>query len=392
MKKLANYLEKGKRNIRKAFELITLVATTLLPSNLSRGETPKTIDYSEQPPKNVILMIGDGMGKEHIRAAGMYLNGNSGTLSFESFPYQSEMTTHSADNAITDSAASGTAMATGVKVNNLVVSKRIPGNGEDLETILENQKDLGKSTGLITTDSIVGATPATFGAHTNSRFNFAEIFSDYLTGSKPNVLFGGGGSSVSTQQAIGAGYQTVTNAEELGALDINQTYSAGMFGNGQMPYEYDGVGNLPHLSEMAIKSLEILSRNPLGYFAMIEGGNIDHAAHLNDIERDVYETVEFAKTVQQVYDWHLERNLLDKTLIVVTADHETGGLRIIRNNGKGNIPDVTWSTNWHTSTPVSVYGIGPRANLIEDVSDNTDIYELIKNSLVTSTLNWEKYE
>jgi len=110
-------------------------------------------------PSNIILCIGDGMGFKHVRAAAIYANGKEGTFCFESFPYKTTMTTHSADSAITDSAASGTAMATGQKVNNKVLSMQIPGNGSELQTLLEHFKQKGKAVGLVTTTPITHATP-----------------------------------------------------------------------------------------------------------------------------------------------------------------------------------------------------------------------------------------
>ena len=120
-------------------------------------------------PHNVILFIGDGMGFEQVKAAGIYAHGTSGTLSFESLPYQGEVTTTSADNPVTDSAAAATAMATGFKVNNRVISVAIPGDGRDLETVLERLRDQGKSTGLVTIAYVTHATPAAFGAHESDR-------------------------------------------------------------------------------------------------------------------------------------------------------------------------------------------------------------------------------
>jgi len=131
-------------------------------------------------PKNIILLIGDGMGFEQVKAAGMYLNGKAGTLSFESFPNQAEVTTYSADSSVTDSAAAGTAIATGHKVNNGVISMAYPGDGSELYTLLEYFKERGKSTGLVSTTYMTHATPAVFGAHEPSRNNISEIARDYL--------------------------------------------------------------------------------------------------------------------------------------------------------------------------------------------------------------------
>ena len=147
--------------------------------------------------RNVILCIGDGMGFEQVRAAGCFANGAAGTLAFEGLPYQGQVTTRSANAAVTDSAASATAMATGQKVDNGVISMAYPGNHGELETLLEFFRDRGKRTGLVTTTYMTHATPAAFGAHEPSRSNTSQIAADYLNQTLPTVLLGGGGNGMS---------------------------------------------------------------------------------------------------------------------------------------------------------------------------------------------------
>ena len=326
------------------------------------------------PPTNVIFLIGDGMGFEQVKAAGMYLNGAEGTLSFEFLPCQAEMTTHSANSSITDSAAAATAIATGVKVDNDVVSVAIPGDGHELETLLEYFKTQGKRTGLVTTTNITHATPACFGAHETSRSNYSAIAIDYLNQTRPNVLLGGGGDGMSLASAQTAGYTVVTNATGILALDTDAvTMVSGQFGTGYMPYEYDGLGSLPHLLEMTETALDILDNDPDGFFLMVEGGRIDHACHSNDMVRSIFETIEFAESVQAVVDWGAGRT---DTLILVTADHETGGLTVVSNNGIGNLPSVSWSTTGHTGANVPVYASGVNAEMVDGVMDNTDLFDV----------------
>jgi alkaline phosphatase len=325
-------------------------------------------------PKNVILLIGDGMGFEQVDAAGMYLNGSEGTLSFESFTNQGEITTYSANSSVTDSAAAATAIATGHKVNNGVISMADPGDGSELQTMLEHFGQTGKSTGLVTTTYITHATPAAFGAHEPSRNNTSQIATDYLSQSRPNVLFGGGGNGISASAASGAGYSVVTDRAGLFGLDTETaSMVAGLFGTTHLPYEYDGLGALPHLSEMAERALNILDNDPDGLFLMVEGGRIDHAGHSNDLARNIYETIEFADTTQVVLDWAVDN---PDTLVLVTADHETGGLSVLANNKEGNLPSVSWSTTGHTGVNVPVYAWGINSDLVSGVLDNTDIYEI----------------
>jgi len=327
-------------------------------------------------PTNTILFIGDGMGYEHVAAAGYYANGTSGTLSFERFPYQGEVTTYSASAAITDSAAAATAMATGRKVNNGVISTALPGDGSELKTILEYAAEAGKRTGLVTTTAMTHATPAAFGAHEPSRNLGSRIAQDYLNQSRPNVLFGG---SSYMAGASAAGYTVVDDATTMQKLDTDATtFVSGQFAGGHMAYEYDRTpgSSQPRLSEMTGVALEILDNDPDGFFLMVEGGRIDHAAHNNDVERTIGEVLEFSRAVQTAMDWAATASAID-TLVLVTADHETGGLAVTGNNGAGLYPDVTWTTTGHTAANVPIYGWGPGSDLITPVMDNTQVYALM---------------
>jgi len=367
-----------------AFTVIgTMLYTTRLQSVYARVIEPvdSPIITSTVAPRNVFLFIGDGMGPEQVRAAGMYQNGSEGTLVMESFPYSSTMTTYSADNAVTDSAASATAMATGQKVNNGVISVALPGDGSDLETLLEHFHRYCKRAGLITTTYATHATPAAFGAHEASRADTTNIAGDYLMQTKPDVLFGGGANGLNPTNASAAGYAVVFDRAEMQALTPTLTARvSGQFGNTNLPYEYDyftgadpGYDTLPHLAEMVSTTLLLLEDVPDGFFLMVEGGRIDHAGHANDIARNIFEVLEFDRAVEVAYTWAVSRT---DTLIIVTADHETGGLNVIANNGAGNFPTVAWATTGHTATPVPVYAWGVNAKLAAQVMDNTHIYHL----------------
>lgn len=331
-------------------------------------------------PKNTILFIGDGMGLEQVKAAGMYLNGNTPILKFEFFPHSGQVKTQSANQKVTDSAAAGTAMATGVNVNNGVISIRLPGNGEKLTTMLEYFQDMGKKVGLVSTAFISHATPAAFGAHNKARGNYKQIINDYLNNSKPDVLLGGS-KYITEKAAKNAGYTVVTNRQQLLMHDTNSKAPlSGQFGNNHLPYEANGVGKLPHLTDMTRTAIKILEKHEKGFFLMVEGGRIDHAGHSNSLKKNIFETIEFANAVQVAADWAAKR---DDTLIVVTADHETGGLKVIKNNGKGNLPKVKWSTRNHTGVNVPVYAIGQNAERFKRTISNTDIFKLITEPDVT---------
>lgn len=323
--------------------------------------------------RNVILCVGDGMGPGQVAAARCYAGTN---LVFESFPYQSNVSTLSAGGGVTDSAAAATALATGRKVYNGVVSLAMPGGGEELETALERFSRLGKSTGLVTTSYLTDATPACFGAHISSRWNWAAIADDYLARSRPNVLFGGGGCGLSEAAARAAGYLVVTNAETLAALREGEvSHAAGLFGVGALPFECDGLGDRPTLTQMATAALDLLSRDPDGFFLMAEGGLIDIACHGSDLYRCVTETLAFNEMVRAVAAWAEGR---EDTLVLVAADHETGGLSVLADNGAGVLPTVAWrSVGGHSATPVTVCGQGVNAELAGGIWDNTQVNGII---------------
>lgn len=342
--------------------------------------------------KNVIIMIGDGMGANHVKAGSYYLSGSTGNLSFDPY-YKCTVTTRSLNSSITDSAAAATAIATGYKTNNGVIGQSP--SGTPYQSILELAKAQGKRTGLVTVDPITGATPAGFGAHESSRNNYINIGSDYLNGSQPELIFGGGNpamggssyfsaSQVTTAQS--QGYQLVSDTAQMDALDPATTGKAlGLFAGTEMTREHNRTpdSTQPHLSQMAAKALGIMEQDPDGFFMMIEGANIDHSAHDNNIQDVTHEVVEFHNTVQAVLDWMQGR---DDTMLIVTADHETGGLSVT-SNGAGNYATATWSTTGHTGTNVNLYTTGWGASLfnrymVGGVIDNTDIYKVMNTAVI----------
>ncbi|MFC1781004.1 alkaline phosphatase [Planctomycetota bacterium] len=353
--------------------------------------------------KNVIILIGDGMGFEQVKAASLFGYGQEGSLSFEQY-YRGELATHSANSYLsrdhaTDSAAAATAMATGQKVNNDVVSEDA---NEPLKTILEYSQERGKATGLVTTVPATHATPAGFGAHNITRNNFRDIAEDYLNQSRPNILFStylANESGITPRKARLTGYTVAKTRREMQDMvemaDNNfegNVFLAGLFMPGDdLPYEYDyyrqtrmlfpyeGINLLsydviPHLSEMTSTALSILDNDPDGFFLMVEGGSIDHAGHSNIIERNVYATLEFDEVCKVVFDWAENR---EDTLVVIAADHETGWLKVIQGKGRGIMPEVFWGSGGHSGANVPVYATGQGAEEFVGVMDNTDIFNII---------------
>jgi len=337
------------------------------------------LGVAEAAPKHVILLIGDGMGFEHLKAASLFAHGKEGRLIMEQLPFSGECTTDpAAPLRIPDSASTATSLATGEKVAVGVISVRLPGDGQDLPTILEKLAGEGRRTGLVTTARMGDATPAAFAAHAASRSHFEEIFDDYFNRSRPNLIFGGAWRlpEDAPQQA---GYTVLTTRAELAALldGGKPEYVCGPFCPANFPYEWEYANRIdhrydrvPHLSEMARAALAILSQGEKGFFLMVEGARIDHASHANHLPGAVMETLEFDNAVEEVLRWAGGR---DDTLVLVTADHECGGLEVVESRGLGEMPEVTWATGGHSKAPVPVFAWGVGADRFRGKLDNTDV-------------------
>ena len=333
-------------------------------------------------PKNVILFIGDGMGFEQVKSAGYYFNGASGAFNFEQFDNFSAYTTHNASGATTDSAASGTAIATGQKVANGVISVANAGTPQqtDLLTLLEHFSAAGRSTGLVTTSYMTDATPAAFGAHNESRNNSSQIAADYFNQTRPNVLYGASATGFSTSAATTAGYATITNRAGLQSLDTETAaHVAGVFPTFGYAYDQQSTyANTPYLWEMTQSALNILDNDADGFFLMVENELTDSSGHSpnllpNDLKtlRNAHEVRELEKAVQQAINWAGART---DTLILVASDHETGNLTVTGNNGQNTVPSVTWGSTGHTSDQVPVYASGANAHLFSGPLDNTGFF------------------
>jgi alkaline phosphatase len=322
---------------------------------------------------NVVVLHCDGCGFEQVLATRMFLNANTAPLLFERFPAHAEVMTATASGAVTDSAASATAMATGHKVDGGVISREIPGDGSPLPTVLELHKRLGRSTGLVTNwTTIDDASPAAYGAHAASRADRAAISAGLLSrasGSHPNVLMGRPDAYVTTGAASQEGYTVVTDAPGLRALAPARTrFLAGLFADDRSP-------TLPERAKVA---LDIVSQNPNGFFLFLETEGTDEAGHANDLGDVIDRMREFVDTVQAVLVWAERR---PHTLIVVLSDHETGGLAVTETEPEaGVVPAHAYSTSAHTSANVPLFALGPGSEFVSGVLDNTAIFQLLKGT------------
>lgn len=367
--------------------------TEILPSPTPTNTASPT---PEPVGPAIILFIGDGMGAEQRKAARWYLGGQEGALIMDGLPVQGFAQTATYDGEVTDSAASGTAIATGVKTVNTLIG--LDPFYHSVPTILEQAKQHGWSVGLVTTVQMAHATPATFAAHVQDREYMLEIARQMIVG-EVDVLLGGGedeflpgamkgcypepgergdGSNL-VLQAQEKGYTYVCTADELTAVDpASTTRLLGLFADEGMLRPFS-----PSLPDMTRKAIEVLSQNPNGFFLMVEGGQIDWAAEDNEADKLVESMVMFdgAVAVGQVY-----AILNPQTLMIVTADHESGGMQAaLESSGSSwedvlHMPDgtpfyVNWTTGNHTGVDVPTSAQGPYSEMLQGVYPNTAIYD-----------------
>ena len=332
--------------------------------------------------KNVILCIGDGMGVGQVAITRLRTVGADGRLYIERMPVAGIMRTHSADSLVTDSAAAATAMACGVKTKKGTVG--MDAEGRRRENILEAAKAKGMRTGIVVTSSITNATPACFASHVSSR-KMEEQIAEQLLDNRVNVMFGGGwkfflpfitGGGVRTdgrdliKEAKEGGYYYLDTADKLESAEGE--YVLGLFAAGSLTTREPE----PSLGELTEKAIKFLSKEEgegeqgSGFFLMVEGSKIDRACHENNEEECVRQVLLFDEAVKAGIDFAMSKG---RTLVVVTADHETGGLVITGEEGGSSKPEVKWSSKGHTAMPVAVYAFGPGAEEFSGVYDNTEI-------------------
>ena len=317
-------------------------------------------------------MIGDGMGLTQI-SSGMYANDNSTAL--EQFDYIGLSKTASFDKLITDSAASGTAMATGIKTNNKVLG--ISPDNIHQKSILEICKEKGYKTALIATSSIVHATPASFYAKENSRYNYENIALQ-LRNDNIDIIVGGGSKYFTTRKDKRnlinemSGYEFVKSVDEL---EKSISTKIGYFTYfGEPPSILNG--RLANLDLITRTVLNKLSLNKSPFIIVIEGSQIDWGGHDNDSKMVISEFIDFDSAIKEALEFAKNDG---NTLVVVTADHETGGMSL--NGGEINNVNIKFNTKSHTGTMVPVFSFGPSSETFRGIYENTQIFYKLRESI-----------
>ena len=375
---------------------------------------------------NIIFMIGDGMGVEQLKAASMVEYGTiNGTIMDFEFPYYGLYGTNDIDNKTTDSAAAGTALATGQLTKYGRVGMKSDGKTY-IKNILEYLRyDFGYSAGIVSTTHVAHATPATYVAHSNSRHNYEDILNQMLNHELEVILAGGqnvdyiGNKNKAKTLAKNSGYDDIaTNREELMKYSNSSEKLFGIFGqyrndNGNyeshMPYELWRNASLdPSLIEMTETAINVLEKNNDPFFLMVEGGRIDHAGHrsFNTEEAfetknqlNIIETITFEKSVRKAMEFAKEDG---NTILIVCSDHETGGMNLIdySNLSIDDIPNknmnrnekmskrldrisllnITWEGTSHTDRYVPIYAYGIEVSEFK-TNQITDVFWILNEVL-----------
>ena len=322
--------------------------------------------------KNVILMIGDGMSLAHMYTA---WTANRGQLWLENAQYTGLSKTWCTNRLVCDSGSGGTALATGQKTCYHAVGTDPQGN--PLTTLCDLAKAKGKSAGIAVTCRLWDATPCDFSCHNLDRDKEQELIGDYPTSGLDYAF--GGGAKYFTNRADGRdifkeleanGYHVSRTWDDLAAWKSGKVFA--------VPYDVDTPlpderGDL--LARASLKGIELLNQNRNGFFMMVEGSQLDDYGHFNQLDLLMKETLDFDQTIGKMMKWAAQDG---ETLVVVTADHETGGLTLVDGNKDEGKVTCCFSTKSHSGVMVPVYAFGPGSEQFSGIMENTDIFKKIK--------------
>jgi len=323
--------------------------------------------------KNIILLIGDGMGVSQIYAG---MTANHGHLNIEKCQNTGFIKTYSASHYITDSGAGATAMSIGKKTYNGACGVNADSLPE--KTILEIAEGQGFSTGLVATSSITHATPASFIAHQKWRSMYEEIAEDFLK-TDIDVFIGGGREHfIKRRDSVDLvlklkekGYKVHFEMDSV--IKVESGKLAGLVADMHLPPYRDSsqIRRGDMLPDATQSAINILSKNKKGFFLMVEGSQIDWGGHTNITEYIIAEIIDFDRAVGKALDF-AEKD--GNTLVIITSDHETGGMSINDGNFKDGIVNAGYATTYHTGVMVPVFAYGPGSRKFRGIYENSDIF------------------
>lgn len=378
----------------------TPVFATLAYNELRGRDTPQYLRYPEpykvvevehtataKAPRNVVLMIGDGMSLSHVATLTALNGGKSHITAMASTV--GLMTTHTADTLITDSAASATAMATGVKTNYHYLG--VDPEGRELYNMTDFTREHGLLSGVISVCRLWDATPAAFCCHNIDRDDSEDVMADYLS-SNVDLAIGAGWQLMRDrsdkrdlfEEFQKAGFHTPTTMEQLTAIKEGKIFAT--LAERNLP---DPQLRGDYLKEVSLFALDYLRDQDKGFFLMIEGSQLDDFGHSAQLDMLMEETADFDRTVGAVVEWAKQDG---ETLVIVLADHETGGLTLVGGDLEEQKVTGKFSTGGHSGLLIPVYSYGPGAQLFGGVYDNTDIYHKITSLLLQSTKKMTTYK
>ncbi|WP_418580926.1 alkaline phosphatase [Prevotella sp.] len=348
-----------------------------MPTQTFTYEHPYAVEKLQAPKgkkvKNVILMIGDGMSLMHVYTAWA---ANRGKLWLENAQATGLSKTWAVKKLVTDSGSGGTSLATGVKTVYHAVG--VDPEGKPLTSLVDVAKELGKDAGMAVTCRLWDATPCDFCCHNIDRDKEEELVDDYPT-SGVDFVFGGGAQKFTNRkdgrdifkELQKKGYHVSRTLDDFFAYDKNSRIFA-------VPYDKDTPlpderGDL--LARASMKGISLMNQNKNGFFMMIEGSQLDDYGHFNQLDLLMKETLDFDKTIGEVMKWAAKDG---ETLVVVTADHETGGLTLVNGNKDEGRVECCFSTKNHSGAMVPVYAFGPGAENFTGIFENTDVFKKIK--------------
>ena len=348
-----------------------------MPTQTFTYEHPYAVEKLQAPKgkkvKNVILMIGDGMSLMHVYTAWA---ANRGKLWLENAQATGLSKTWAVKKLVTDSGSGGTSLATGVKTVYHAVG--VDPEGKPLTSLVDVAKELGKDAGMAVTCRLWDATPCDFCCHNIDRDKEEELVGDYPT-SGVDFVFGGGAQKFTNRkdgrdifkELQKKGYHVSRTLDDFFAYDKNSRIFA-------VPYDKDTPlpderGDL--LARASMKGISLMNHNKNGFFMMIEGSQLDDYGHFNQLDLLMKETLDFDKTIGEVMKWAAKDG---ETLVVVTADHETGGLTLVNGNKDEGRVECCFSTKNHSGAMVPVYAFGPGAENFTGIFENTDVFKKIK--------------